>query len=120
PTQHYGQAGAHERIIVDEQHSDRRIGRLGHDGQGSRAVSRHPPSASGPYSSSPSATRTRSARPSSPYPGPGAWPALAGAVGAVLVTATSRPVPAAPLTATVTAAPGARLRTLVTASCTIR
>ncbi len=60
--EHHPQAGAHERVVVDEQDADHR---------GSRARRTKAPSGSTPDSSSPPASVTRSASPIRPVPAPG-------------------------------------------------
>ena len=60
--EHHPQAGAHERVVVDEQDADHR---------GRRARRTNAPSGSTPCSSSPPASVTRSASPIRPVPAPG-------------------------------------------------
>ena len=108
--EHHPQAGAHERVVVDEQDADHR---------GRRARRTNAPSGSTPCSSSPPASVTRSARPIEAGPRPGqrrprrdghrreaADLDLQGAVGRVDRECHGRP--------------GACLRALVSPSCTIR
>src|SRR5436309_14866417 len=108
--EHDPQAGAHERVVVDEQDADNR-GRL--------ARRTNAPSGSTPCSSVPPASETRSARPIRPVPAPGSGAAAGTATGARLRTSTSRS-PSGARTMSVTAAPGACLRAFVRPSCAIR
>ena len=79
--EHHPQAGAHERVIVDEQDADHR---------GRRARRTKAPSGSTPCSSSPPASVTRSASPIRPVPAPGSGVPEATATGARLRTSTCR------------------------------
>src|SRR6201999_2340427 len=97
---HDAQAGAHERVVVDEQDADHR-GRL--------ARSTNAPSGSTPCSGVPPASGTRWASPIRPVPVPGAGAAAATATGARLRTSTCRS-PSGARAGGVTAAPGAGLR----------
>ena len=78
--QHHPQPRAHERVVVDEQDADGRA----HAGHGRVARRTKSPAASGPCSSSPPASATRSASPTRPVPAPGS------ASGAGAATPTAR------------------------------
>src|SRR6478736_4305641 len=108
--EHDPQAGAHERVVVDEQDADHR-GRL--------ARRTNAPPGSTPCSSVPPASETRSARPIRPVFVSGSGAAAATATGARLRTSTCRS-PSGARRVRVTAAPGACLRALVRPSCAMR
>src|ERR671919_1010542 len=59
------EAGAHELLVVDDQHADAHAS----PPTGSRAATRKPPPARRPASSSPPSSATRSRMPTSPWPG---------------------------------------------------
>ena len=61
------QPGAHQLLVVDQQHPDRHAGSW----IGSRATTRKPPPGAGPASRSPPSRATRSRIPISPWPVPG-------------------------------------------------
>ena len=88
------QAGADERVVVDDQDADL----VAHCGHGSQARSRKSPCSSSPCSSRPPESVARSARPTSPVPEPGIPVAPAARTGTGLRTSIVSPSPGAPST----------------------
>src|SRR5439155_18185369 len=105
------EAGADERVIVDDEHADLLI----HFGHGSQARSRKSPCSSSPCSRWPPESAARSANPTSPVPEPGIPAAPAAITGAALRTSIASPPPGAPSTPRSTGADGACLRAFVIA-----